>query len=385
MGSICHTIRRFGNLNGSGTFPDIDLDRAPRHVEAFVRSRSPGHVFALSSKARLTRSSSPPLLVIVRSAGERTRDVALHLIKAQLPTDAVAMIVEGRPFEATLRQSMSEGVRLGAEWTVMIDADVLLMPGAIEALRRRAAVAPARVCMLQGRVFDMITANYRIAGNRVYRTSRLPILMSLIPPAGSAIRPESAMLAAAAARGLASRFVPDIVGLHDFEQFYVDLYRKAFVHARKHRDWLPELMIRFRRASASSPEAAVMLRAIEDSVGWAGAVSIDAGMYEQLSASALKDLGIEERSSAPESFSSSVLAPGWMGQMLPLTPPRDAAVFDASPADRRADLLRSMGWPRYVMYLFGAALSFLGARLKSASGEAHVVHRGFGYGYDQPS
>src|SRR5690606_39569755 len=68
------------------------------------------------------------LVVIVRTAGERTFELSHSLLLAQVPADRV-LVVDERPFEKALRRTYELGIEHAARWTMTLDADVLLRPG----------------------------------------------------------------------------------------------------------------------------------------------------------------------------------------------------------------------------------------------------------------
>ena len=87
---------------------------------------------------------------------------------------------------------------------------------------------------VQGMVFDKFFHMPRQAGNHLYRTSLLGKAIDQIPEEGVNIRPEGHLLNEMNKRGYPWKKLHYVVGLHDFEQYYADIYRKAMVHSRKH-------------------------------------------------------------------------------------------------------------------------------------------------------
>ncbi len=123
------------------------------------------------------------------------------------------------------------------EWLLVCDGDLLIDKQAIskfisETLRRADTVHHA-----QGFILDRLYGSVRKGGPRLYRCSEMPTLKKSIPPAGTSPRPESAMIRAHPSNNDGSIQLPYVVALHDFEQFYKDIYRKAFAHGQKHAEW----------------------------------------------------------------------------------------------------------------------------------------------------
>ncbi len=200
------------------------------------------------------------------------------------------------PFEVGLRACYEEAIRAGKKWTMTLDADVLIAKSATSRLLAFAEEMPSHFFQMEGRIFDNITGIYRQAGHRIYRTELLPLAVDYIPDVGVQIRPEFYTITQMIASGYPSRLVPMLVGLHDFEQYYADLYRKSFVHARKHSELLPDLIVRCVRLMHDDADFLVILKGLWDSLITQGAVTIDAGRYGDQAARALESLGIAEKS-----------------------------------------------------------------------------------------
>ncbi|QQO52292.1 MAG: hypothetical protein N838_01720 [Thiohalocapsa sp. PB-PSB1] len=233
--------------------------------------------------------------LVLRAAGERTASVSEALIKAQCPSDVELTLIDEQPFEKALQACYRAGLEAGRDWTIMIDADLMLLRGAIEGLLRAAAEQTSSHVQLQGRIFDKITGVYRSAGPRIYRTDLLEQALHLIPASGQAIRPEYETLQAMERLGHPSRFVPDVFALHDFEQFYCDLYRKAFVHARKHAWLVGSMLERCRDNLADDPDFLVMLKGLWDGLTMSDEVSIDRRLFIDKGEMALSELGLTEK------------------------------------------------------------------------------------------
>src|SRR5690625_1444068 len=85
------------------------------------------------------------------------------------------------------------------------------------------------------------------------------------------------------------------MALHDFEQYYKDIYRKSFVHARKHPDLLPDMIKRAVLLKDKDPDYLVMLQAIWDSLIENVEVGIDTRLYTETAENALNKLNLVEK------------------------------------------------------------------------------------------
>lgn len=178
------------------------------------------------------------LFIIIRSVGERTTNLAAKMAE-QIPGVSVIVHDEVMPFPEKLQHTMQCAALSGAEWSLMIDADVLLVPGAVERLMTHAANSHKLVFCLQGLVVDKFLptqAGAREAGVHMYRNKYLRTALALFNGEQElAIRPETNIRQIMARKGFPTVIIPKVVGVHDFWQYYRDIYRKNFIQAHKHR------------------------------------------------------------------------------------------------------------------------------------------------------
>lgn len=190
------------------------------------------------------------ITVIIRSVGERTEQLCRELILDQgIPVENLFIINEA-PFSAALRKSFEIGLANGLPWTLCNDADVLLRPGAIEQLIILAEQQKPNVCEVQGYILDKFFGGPRRGGPHLYRTKLINKVIDCIPPESESIRPESDALGAMEAQGYPYRSFCYLTGIHDFEQYYRDIFRKCFVQAHKHHTHT-ELFLNVWRAGAA--------------------------------------------------------------------------------------------------------------------------------------
>jgi len=208
-------------------------------------------------------TAADSLIVVIRTAGERTFETCRALILRQVPDEAVR-VLDVHPFESALRMCYQTGMESGAEWILTVDADVLVRPGAVRELLSVGCRMPSSFVQVEGLVHDKLRGRYRKAGHRLYRVKHLGQAVDLVPPPGQELRPESATLEALARIGYPSLEVDTVFGLHDYEQFRRDIYRKAFLHGRKHPQWLGEVLPSWKEDAVMDPDFAVALRGFWD-------------------------------------------------------------------------------------------------------------------------
>lgn len=215
------------------------------------------------------------VLIVIRSCGERTTEACRKLVLYQgIPPEQV-VIVQEAPFTRALKRSFELGIERNLRWTLCVDADVLLRPGAIHQMLSLAEEQPDNVCETQGQMLDKLFATVRPGGVHLYRTSLLPQALALIPGEGENIRPEHGTLQRMKALGYPWVEVPYVVGLHDYEQYHRDIYRKCFVQAHKHAYHADKLLTIWRDGANEDPDFRTALIGFAAGIQHLGTVSID--------------------------------------------------------------------------------------------------------------
>jgi hypothetical protein len=314
---------------------------------------------------------SPSIHAVVRSCGERTEALCSALVQEQLPTGASLSVVSGVPFEKTLRACYETAIDAAAEWTLTIDADLLLAPGSVERLLRLAKKMPLDFLQLEARAFDQIQGRWREVGHRIYRTELLPKALAILPAHGELIRPESATIKRLGAQGHRSRMVDVPVGLHDFEQYRGDLYRKAFTHAAKHRSRASRIIERCAARRAIDDDYLVMLRGVWDGLLHDGPVQLDADAFRDRAATALDELGLAEKPGLDAAcWLAEIDIETRMREVLVEAPPPIFAAQDEPPREigPLERVLRGYRYRLRTRGLIGGNLGAIGAILRGLGG-----------------
>ena len=284
--------------------------------------------------------------VIVRECGERTAEACVALLRRLLPGREIHRVT-ARPFSATLRLSLEKGLAEGRPWTLCIDADVLALPGLL-ALVDEARGLTEDVFELQGLVFDKLMAAPRAAGNHLYRTRYIERALALIPEEKS-LRPETRMIEAMADLGFRCVQSERLVGLHDFEQSWRDLYAKAYLHGHKHRYLLPLYRPLWQMLAPADADYRVALAALDDALQEETAPDVSRDERAGEAGRAIAALGLPEKpdlAGTPDerTLDQWLRLPAARGEARALTrqiasviergifPVRDAAAADPRPA-----------------------------------------------------
>lgn len=231
-------------------------------------------------------------LVVIRSAGERTADSCRRLVCENLPRVPI-VVVEAAPFSEALRQSFQHGIEHSLPWTICLDADILVLPQFALFVEESIRALPSAALGFQGRVFDRFLGRTQ-RGHHIYRTALLSRAEALVDDFSSAPRPETEIKEAMAARGHPWSSLTLTVALHDFGQYYRDIFRKMVVRAYR----LPDCADFLRRFEGiDDPESQVAAMGLRHGLRLRDQypVSLHHQSYEAEAISALEALGLEEK------------------------------------------------------------------------------------------
>jgi hypothetical protein len=179
-----------------------------------------------------------------------------------------------------------------------VDADVLLRPKAIQTLLAFAKRQEPRVFEVQGFVYDKFFDGSRQAGNHLYRTELLEKAIAHIPHNGSKIRPEAHVLNTMQSLGYPRMTLNRVLGLHDFEQYFSDIYRKAFIQSYKHLNYAEKMIRAWREYAQNDQDFEIALQAFADGIRNSEEVRVDntyslfGDMFNKLQVNEKKELDL---------------------------------------------------------------------------------------------
>ncbi len=246
--------------------------------------------------------SGKNLFVIIRSAHERTEDLCVHLVQQQILTEQMTVIHE-RPFTVALRRSFEIGIEAGLEWTLCIDADVLVRKNAIIELIEDAAQFPSDIFSISGYVYDKFLGERLPGGLHLYRTTLLPLAITHIPGTSHdqisnasekiegtlsreelkyspIFRPETYVKGEMKKAGYDWGRIERAFGLHDYEQYYKDIYRKMVVRSRKSPNRRDSLLGRAIQNSRYDTDFLVANWGIRVGIGSSEHIHLDANQWK---------------------------------------------------------------------------------------------------------
>lgn len=233
------------------------------------------------------------LTVIIRTVGERTTELCYELVKKQIAEENIHIISE-TPFTEAVRKTFEVGMRENRKWTFVVDADVLLKPTVIEKLVCHAETLDEYVFEIEARIIDKFLFSPREAGNHLYRTVLMEQALKYIPEPYSEIRPETYVKDAMKKDGFSWIVMENIVGIHDYEQYYTDIYRKSFIQAKKHFEQVSGILSDWKEKSIQDKDFLVALYGFEDGCNFKDIIAIDASL-NSIFKDRLVELNISEK------------------------------------------------------------------------------------------
>jgi hypothetical protein len=300
--------------------------------------------------------------VVIRSAGERTEFLCKELVLAQgIHADNIA-IIRKAPFSLALQASYEAGMAFNRPWTLCLDADVLLLPDSIHRMVYHAEHQGSSIFEVQGLVLDKFFGGPREAGNHVYRTSLLNRALACIPQDPTNSRPEWTTLIAMKSQGFAWRRMNHLVGLHDFEQYYSDIFRKCFIQAHKHKEFAEIFVSYWPQQAIADYDYQVALKGYIEGLEFAGEVLIDA--RQDIYRERFERLHIDEKPELPPAYFSpsdiDLLVKNW----------QEPAVYhkyfhyEMAYKKKFAEKKKALGLVKLLPSLLGWSLEFAGGKIR---------------------
>ena len=183
-------------------------------------------------------------IVVVRSSYERTEIACYQSIISQGIDEQNIKFAHETPFFKSLERSFEIGIESKKDWLVCVDADVILKKDVIRRLLIKAAKFDSKIFEFQTYVLDYLFGGPRVGGIHLYRCDLLPKALEMLTECSEELRPEACIIRKMNSVGFSFKQTKILIGLHDYQQDYDDLYRKAYFHTIKH-DYLKEYFKNF--------------------------------------------------------------------------------------------------------------------------------------------
>jgi hypothetical protein len=311
--------------------------------------------------------------VIIRSAGERTEFLCKELVLAQgLPEENIAVIKQA-PFSRALYASYEAGVALDLPWTLCLDADVLLLPNSVHEMISLAEKQAPSIFEIRGLILDKFFGGPRQGGIHLYRTSLLSQALTLIPLEQEQIRPEQHTLDAMKARGFSWKRVDYLIGIHDFEQYYADIFRKCFAQAHKHQEYSEIFLSYWPQQGINDLDYKVAIRGLMAGLDYQGEVRID--IQQEICREHFENLNIAEKPDLPPGYYSLLdiehLVKNWIEPPVYHKYFQFEMIAHANQKPKHsirkknlAEKRKNLGPLKYLLYLLGWGVERAGKRIK---------------------
>ncbi|MDN3667878.1 hypothetical protein QWY93_00800 [Echinicola jeungdonensis] len=183
--------------------------------------------------------------VIVRSSNERTENNCKQLLEQLFEKESIDIVHE-IPFSAAIKRSFEIAIKSRKDWLLCIDADVLISKIGLEKVLSKLDKYSKKTFCVQGLILDKFFGIFRPAGNHFYNIHHLKKAINYIPKDGETLRPESFIKREMALLDFPTQQSDIIIGIHDYEQYYADIYRKCFLQAHKHRSFVDYVLPKWR-------------------------------------------------------------------------------------------------------------------------------------------
>jgi len=237
------------------------------------------------------------ITIVIRSSYERTEDICHNLVKRQVPEENIVIIHE-RPFFSSLKRSFQTGIAADREWTLCIDADVLILPNAVEGLVGFVSGQPDACLGASGLVLDKLRMEKSRGGHHIYRTHLLIEALSIIKTDKNMafqLRPETYLKHKMQEVGYYWSLWDEVIGLHDFEQFYSDIYRKMIVRAQKSSSAREKYLKKAALYSQKDPDFLVAAWGLRIGTTKTDRLYLDSEQWREEASSLMLAQGLEEK------------------------------------------------------------------------------------------
>lgn len=254
--------------------------------------------------------------VIIRSVGERTTQAARQILLNNGFLEENVDVIKDLSLKESLKKSLELGQSKNKPWLFLMDADLLLLDKSIEIIHTLTTKAEANTFCIKFHLLDKFLGIHREVGNVCFRTEMIPKALKYIPqitedtPRPTArlmqmtlenegFERQSAVLVPKQAKSSSETETKSkkiVIGVHDAEQYYKDIYRKCFIHGHKHLHYASDFLVFFKQRIKDDPDFKVALKGFLDGVLCLTNYPINKEEFsDEKINKVLKEIGIEEK------------------------------------------------------------------------------------------
>jgi hypothetical protein len=249
--------------------------------------------------------------VIIRKSGERTAELCEWLVRQQVANSQI-FIVEKSPFVKAVEETFRIGIEQNRQWTIAIDADVLLEDNAIDNilsdLKKLSKKFRDKLFLYQGYVACNLFKKYRAGGIHVYQTKYLYRALSKLSYDENILRPESFVYDKVIATGCVRIVAPQIVGYHAFEQFYFDIFKQGYFRSLKHKEYVGGLIESWINSNSDQTEFKSFMVGFMSGLMNQEKMVVDAEIMKEKLFDSFNETGVVERDDLKASQVEKVMA-----------------------------------------------------------------------------
>lgn len=233
--------------------------------------------------------------VVIRASGERTEAICQQLLEEVIPTENITLIHES-PFSRAVQRTCEIGIEYGLPWTLTVDADLLVDVHRLRDFICEAEKRDDSIFFFNAIMIDKFLYMKRQGGVHLYRTKLLHSALPNVDLETVAIRPESHLVRTMNDLGYPNDVIDISVTLHDFEQYYRDIYRTIITHSIRHEMYLKQLYPFWQELAQDDEDFRIALWAYEASQLFTVQVKLDAREFLSNMDDILEFLGVNEKS-----------------------------------------------------------------------------------------
>lgn len=300
-------------------------------------------------------------IVTIRSTSERTETACVQSLLDEGVKRSQIHIINEAPFKKALETCFEVGLKAQTKWLLTFDADMVLIPGILSGFFDAAEDMPEENLQIQGQVLDKFFASVRRGGPRIYRVKYLNEAFEISKSLPDNIRPETNIISNMGKRGYPARYISTAISIHDFDQYYADIYRKSYAHSIKHLKKLPQILSKTTYIRETDADYKVFLKGIFDSLQSNAEITIDKRILKEETKKALNQIDVEEKKDSLDSinvrevlhdFSVSEYYLSFENMDFKDVPSKKSHIFLKN--------LKDKGVVKGLIYLFGITLSKTG-------------------------
>jgi hypothetical protein len=237
---------------------------------------------------------SSDVCVVIRSTGERTEELCRHVAVQQVSEENV-VVVHKNPFARAVIRTFEVGLDFNLPWTIALDADVILCQGAVAEIIAQAEARNDRAFMINMKVLDKFAGGAMHRGVHMYRTMLFERARKLVPLDERTTRAESYTVRKMEAAGYPFVQTEVLVGIHEYEQYYRDIYAKRLFRAHKVQYETPFILRRCLRWGLKDQDFWIAAWGLVDGFQDPSPILLDAPQMQKRARCFLDELSIEEK------------------------------------------------------------------------------------------